>query len=329
MELKYTDLEQIFIKQLNQDSVWFDKDKFNNDLVYRNSMIKERTLHVFDQVNKMLNNFNWKTHKNKIENIDNANEQIIDAVKFIIGLFGMINSYQYYDGEIIAKKFLKLFSEKTDLVDSRYKQEQLILNKNSKVAVFDIDGVIADYDTAFIEYVKTNYGYGVSEKNIYESDKVRESYNYSDYFGVSKLEIDEINTMFIKDSKFRNIPVFNDAVLFIRLLKNLGIKIVLLTARESSVHSRIEYDTLYWLVNNDIPFDKIIYDKDKSDAIIRFVYPASPLFIVEDRDKHAVELSHLGHIIYLIEKDYNKKFDCSNYSNIRRIKEINEIKIKF
>lgn len=301
----------MFNKQKQHDDIWIDRERFLTDKEYQHSIIKERILIMIDQLIKLLNNFSWKSHRNKKEsNIENSIEQLIDVFKFDIGLFSLLG----YD----ENDFSKMFIEKSEVLEIRWEQEKNSFTEKDKVVVFDIDGVIADYDKGFIDFIKKKGHEFVQLK--------RTSYNYSDLFGLQKIVLENYSNEFINNDGFRNLPIFEDAIRLMLELKDQGYMIALITARPAWIHSKIILDTIYWLKTMSVPFDKIFFDKDKSDVIINKIYPGNVQFIVEDRDKHAVEMSHLGHKIFLKDYDYNSQFNESNYKNIIRVN--NCLKIK-
>jgi hypothetical protein len=315
------ELKKIFADQLIQDLNWLDVEKFNNDKIYRYTYIKDRILNIFDQTGKLLDSFNWKIHTPYFSEIPmNSLEQLVDIMKFSIGLFSVICSKENIHEP--AEIFQFILKQKSDLVESRFHQNKTDINNiGVPIAVFDIDGVVADYDLSFSNYC-ASLGYDVI--NRFE----RKKYSYSEMLNISQTCVEEIIDSYSQLGSYRYIPVIKDTVEFIKLLDQLGIKIVLLTARPSLIYKRIEWDTFYWVASNNIPFSKIIYDKDKSNAIEKYIHPNQPLFIVDDRDKHAIELSHLGHLVYLLNKSYNIDFDVKNYSNIIRIDKVSDINIQ-
>lgn len=312
-------LIDIFNRQYDQDLNWLDAEKFINDEKYRNNFIKERILNIFDQTGKLLSNFDWKSHTSKQpENFMNSLEQLVDIFKFSIGLFSILCSKEQIENP--AQLFNFIFQEKSKLVDLRFEQNKLHLSEDDSVVIFDIDGVIADYDLSFSSFCEKK-GYVVKDRDQ------RRKYSYTEFLNVSQSQIEKLINEYIVTGKFRDVPIFNETVKFMKLLKHNGYKIILLTARPVWEHTRIEWDTIHWLLSNGIPFDKILFDKDKSDAIEKHIHPIKPLFIIEDRDKHAVELSHLGHVVYLLNRSYNVNFNVDNYNNILRIGNIEEINI--
>ena len=102
-----------------------------------------------------------------------------------------------------------------------------------------------------------------------------------------------------------------------------GVVNVIITARPRWDHRRVWSDTLHWLQENHIPFDMLLFDKDKHDSLVRHVKPARVLGFVEDRDKHALELASRGTQVYLLDYPHNRTLTthahiqrCSGWSDI-------------
>ena len=52
------------------------------------------------------------------------------------------------------KEFVEEFIRKSNVVQQRYNQEfNFIVDKNKRIVIFDIDGVIANYPNCFVEFI--------------------------------------------------------------------------------------------------------------------------------------------------------------------------------
>ena len=68
----------------------------------------------------------------------------------------------------------------------------------------------------------------------------------------------------------------------------------IITARPKHRHKNVESETIAWLSCHRIPYDLLIFDRDKAEAISEHVLPANVIAVIEDRRKHAVEIAALG-----------------------------------
>ena len=108
-------------------------------------------------------------------------------------------------------------------------------------------------------------------------------------------------------------------------LKDMGYKIILLSARPYKQYNRIWADTLTWLNSNSLYFDAIIFDRDKEDLVTK-LFPNMKYFI-DDDESNIKKVSDAGfkciyvgsfEDFYLFESDENVK--C-----VRTLKEIPRI----
>lgn len=75
-------------------------------------------------------------------------------------------------------------------------------------------------------------------------------------------------------------------------LKAAGWGIILVTTRKRHRHPTLEADTYTWLARHNIPFDRVIFAADKTDAILATRLPVK--WHVEDSAKHALDVASGG-----------------------------------
>lgn len=304
-------LKILFDIQSKHNQVWQDKDRFDADKEYRIKVMKDFILGLNKQISELLGTFNWGEHiLDQTENVLNSKIQIIDIVKYAFAFFIMLGGDE--------KEFVELFIQKSDELDERWRQSKMKLLKNTKVMIFDIDGVIADYTTEYDRFLRDV----CKLKSSVPLDK-RTSYSFCEYYGITRQEEEFFNQEFIKSGGFLNLKVYDGVKEIIDELKSIGIKIILITARPNWIHKRLTMDTIQWLKNNEINYDLLFWNKDKADVIINNIFPSCVLFMVEDRDKHAIEVTHIGVDVLLIDKPYNKNVSSPI---IHRLNNFSEIK---
>lgn len=307
-----TGLQNIFNIQKANDDFWYDREKFRADRAYRMSVVKDFVLGIYDQTNKLMDAFDWKKHTlNAVEDRQNAIEQCIDINKYVIGLLSLMG--------VEPEEFADQFELKSSALMERWKSLDKMTSEVD-VMVFDIDGVIADYDNEYKEFCKTYY-------YLTPSEEERTSYSYYKMFGISKMKEEEIHSEFIKMGGFRKLKSYDGIKELISTIRSYCVKVVLLTARPSWVYKRLITDTYWWLKNEGIEYDLLLWDKDKAETMLQYVFPANILYFVEDRDKHAIEISHLGVDVLLLNKEYNGNISDSDH--IKRVYSYDEIKELF
>jgi len=141
----------------------------------------------------------------------------------------------------------------------------------SKVAFFDIDGVVADTGQAMIKIVQTELNKPwVRIEDISEYDITKLSW-------LSKTEVEELLVKFNQPAFYYYIPPMPDAPQFTHLLHKQGWQIIFVTARPAHLHDV----TLYWLRKHNFYFDKLILSAPFEK--INHCLNDSKCFLVEDR----------------------------------------------
>ncbi len=169
----------------------------------------------------------------------------------------------------------EMFNEimrKTAVVDDRANGERLELTLDTNVILVDMDGCIANLAP-------------LNEKlKAAGSDAMRH---------VARIE-EEIKAEFRSSGGFRHLPVIDGAREGMARLKELGYKLVIITARPYQRYKRLYADTMEWLKEHGIEYDLILFQRDKAEAIAEYIHPAKPLCFIEDRVKHAFEITAAG-----------------------------------
>ncbi len=245
---------------------------------------KEYILSIIKEASELLDAFNWKMNTNEDKEIvrDNFLENSIDVFKYILGLM-ILNGFT-------EKEIYEKFIQKSLVVQAKLEQSLLLdkLEKNSKIAILDIDGVLAKYPDHFLEYAnkkydlyyKNDYDFRTNEKKLYSKAK----YEYR-----------------ISGEKL-NISPIEYASEFTKLLKNNEYSIILVTARPYIKILRIYHDTLKWLQKNDIKYDAIIWEYKKSEYIIKHLNNYNIQLAIDDDIKNCNQLISLRKFkVYLMK----------------------------
>lgn len=302
-------IKKLFEIQKGHNDEWQDAERFMTDKNYRLTVVKDIILGIHQQTTFLLETFNWAKHTlERDEDSHNSKIQIIDIIKYTLALFILMGG--------TPDEFVKLFELKSDELNKRWNQNKIKFTKDNNVVIFDLDGVVADYSKQYTEFLELVIGLKPNKDD-------RKSYSFFERYGITRQQEEQFNLEFIKSGGFLSIPVFDGVLSVMNKIRKEGIKIVLLTARPSWIFKRLITDTYSWLHENKIPYDLLIWDKDKGDAIINNVMPANILCMIDDRDKHCIEVSHIGVDVLLLNKTYNKTL--VENERIKRIYEYSEI----
>lgn len=228
------------------------------------------TYHIIRELTELVDETNWKSHIKYKKQINKSNiiEEYIDVLKFYINL-GLI-------WNISAEDVVAEFDRKSSVVEQKWQQENMLasLNDTDKIVAIDIDGVLSEYPFSFVKWliehnhIKAGYDTPDSVPAIIESLGGFAQYT-------------ELKHQYRMSGAKRNAVVTPGASAFLKLLRNLGYKIVLLSARPYKKYVRIFADTIEWLNKNHLVYDAILFDSDKEDVIIKR-FPQVKLFIDDD-----------------------------------------------
>ncbi|MDI6840462.1 MAG: dUTP diphosphatase [bacterium] len=285
-------------------SIWENQLGFNSKLVDFNKVQEDKeefqkwnnfyTLALHREVSEVLDTVNWKIHRkeDKPKIKSNTLEELVDCLKYWMCLC-QLHGFSLEDIE-------KEYYRKSDVVVQRHKQElvEQINTEGCKVVGVDIDGVLADYPRSFVDFINKELG------TNYTMDKVT-SYDIYDCLGIPTEIGMRIKDRYRQTGQKRFIPVIPGAVEFLQELRNLGYKIMLLTARPYPQYKRIFADTMEWLQKNGLVFDSIIFDKKKEERLVKEFGANKIEFFVDDVASNANTIARLGVPCYLVTRPYN------------------------
>lgn len=197
-------------------------------------------------------------------------QEVADVLKYTIAIAQLLG----VDSDDVILEFVRKSAE----VEAKAKSESIQLGRDVSVVVLDVDGVLADASLLDREVMS------VERPTKAETLKARE---------FMKKEHRQAG-------RYAELPLIPGAVEGVNRLKDAGCKIVIITSRPYHQHKRLYGDTQHWLEEHGIPFDLLIFNRDKAEAIAEHVFPARPWFCVEDRLKHAMELAELGIPVVLL-----------------------------
>jgi uncharacterized HAD superfamily protein len=158
---------------------------------------------------------------------------------------------------------------------------------------FDIDGVISDFVSAFIDLVYEKYHVTISEKDIYCHD-------LNLVLGIRKKERNELIAEILK----KDLPLYSGAKETLERLQVEGHNIYLLTARYGDL---IDVTRL-WLKNKGIPYNGLLQlaEGEKYQANINLD------LIVEDCLLDAIEWTQKINAVLILDHPWNQTKNVKN-----------------
>lgn len=276
----------------------FNLDPAGMDVLAKARAVKDLMLGLYEEVGELSRVVaQYKAHilrRPPIEKINLADEAA-DILKYLIAIAQL---YELGEHEI-----LEAFIRKSAVIEDRAEGERLKLQRDTRVVISDLDNCIADLRDWQAE-VNAAQTAGPAGDRMLQL-------------------LEDMKSEFYRGGGFRTMSVIPGAVEGLKEIREMGYKIVLVTARPYRQHKRVYGDTLHWLKQHEVPYDLLLFKKDKAEAVIEHIFPATPVAFVEDRLKHCVEVIGIGVPVLLLDYEYNR--GAPDNSLITRASNWNEI----
>lgn len=178
----------------------------------------------------------------------------------------------------------------------------------------DIDGVIADTDTAFRKRMSEVF------KRDFPQDVMKE-FNYEDCFEFTDEERAIFYNLFLDRRLWEGIEAINGARETLTKLKQKH-SLIIITGRPIEVSDV----TFAWLEKNEIPFDKVYFMEGREKYEIAQSNGHKFSHFLEDHPDHAFRMAQSGVKVLLMDYPWNQRIE--KHPGIERVKnwaEINKI----
>ena len=295
------------------EELWDIQKRFSDKIIFDSEEqgTKELSLHIMSELDELLREISWKIHRKdkKVIIRNNLLEEIIDLQKYVWSIALLWN----FDLE----EFCEEFKRKSKVVEQRWEQELSLsnmYNSENKIIGVDIDGVIADYPTSFLQFVGT---FGI---------KVPPDISHSRELLLSSQEHEHYKHLYREMGCKRDIPVIKGSKEFLIELSKNAYFIVLLTSRPYKRYKRIFADTMEWLAKNGLLYHAIIFDEEKNLRLYR-EFGDRVAFFIEDELEKANDIARIGIKVYLINKKYNVGDVIDGVIRVKNLQEILENEI--
>lgn len=152
------------------------------------------------------------------------------------------------------------------------------------VVALDIDGTMGEFHDHFLRFA---LGYLTGHIPHYSPvDEYDGSVGFRDWF-CARMRIGtedwyDIKLAYRQGGMKRTMPCRGWPAGLTYSLRDLGIEIWVTTTRPYLRLDNIDPDTRFWLDNNEIEFDHLIYDEDKYSQLIQTIMPERVIAILED-----------------------------------------------
>lgn len=283
------------------EDIWRDQEAFNRQIVNYDLLVddpsKEEWLRRYwialvDEGSELIRKTNFKVHRLRRQPLNRAalNEELIDMFKYWLSMAQVLG--------MTSDEFLEEYHRKSEVVRDKWRRELLRLRTETKVAVFDIDGVLNDWPVAWLAYVN-------EQLKVSWAWEAMTSWYISDCFPLSRNTEEELKAQFRENGYLSRVPPKENAGPILRMLWQAGYKIAIITGRPYNV--TMHYDIISWFKQHDLPYDLIMWGEDKADVIYAEISPAEPAFVVEDKPSTVQKLKSRRYTTYVMDWPYNRQ----------------------
>ena len=247
------------------------------------SITEKYLLSLHKELDEALDDIAWKEHRlaEQPQLRDNVVEELIDVQKYLWGLMQIWG--------VTAGEFSQLFNDKSFVVEERWRMRQTPMKQ--RIAVVDIDGVLFKHSQAFQRWLAINKPYmaGMRKKdNARAWEEAQWEYRLS------------------HDKRHGEADEANISVL--RGMAADGWSIVLMTYRPRKLYQSLEYDTLYWLHENGVPYDNLVWAAYEKYFYVKEEFSAADIFIDDEMETCQLVASLGGIRVYHIRPELSSLY---------------------
>ena len=306
--MKEKNIENLLKQQEIFSNLFYDKDKMSPK--EKEEMLKTLTLAMHSEVTEIISSCNYKIFDKSNFSFD-RDKLVYNSIDVFRYLLAIMNLY-----EISADEFVDSFEER---------DVQLKLNstfseplEGQKVIVVDVDDVLCKFRAHFNSWLNFTYNIYIDpDSTSYYSSKEVKDHGYSP---------EGVFERFISENELLNIPPVETMINFLRLAREDGYYIQLLTSRPEH-NLKCKYQTFLWLQRNNIPFDNIGFAAEKYIWVSKkdFYIKGNLVAAIDDSPKHAMEYATHDVNVLVPKTAYNKDVLHKNISHFN-LENLNNIK---
>jgi hypothetical protein len=276
------------------DDIWTDQDEFNlllrppphehGETVVRD-FLRDMALNMNSECDELLRTTSWKSHRRQTNrpNREHRLEEVIDKFKIWLTEAQGLGFTQ--------EELRQAYWRKSMVVRQRH-SEEWVRKLDGPTWIVDIDNVLCDYTTGFCNWIINRAPlFAAAAQRIIQD---RTFFSSCADFGMTETEWQGFKHEFRSMGHKRWLPLMPGAREFLLRLRDAGYYIVLLTSRPIDRYPNIYTDTLFWLRNNDLPFDWLWWSTEKGERLIENGAVKHIAGVVDDDPKYVVQFGRLG-----------------------------------
>lgn len=277
-------MKELWAEQAAQQlDLELDPTTFND--VERRRLFTDFLANLYEEVGEIGDA--WPTYKRHMLLGGASRSGIIDGC---VDVVKMAMTIAQLEG-VTFDEFEQAFRLKTQVVVERHRQDKLVLQHDTLVFCFDLDDVYADLEPLRAE-VGADSTTGGAAAVVALSMQERMKHEFYEGGGFRKLQ-----------------PVPGAVKASQRIKDKYKALHVLITARPQWRYKRLHADTVYWLNEHKIPYDMLLFSRNKVEAVAEHISPASPVVFVEDHLRNARDLVEAGINVLLFDRPHNQGVD--------------------
>jgi len=203
--------------------------------------------------------------------------ELADVLKVVLAIAQLLG--------VSDRELYHAFLEKSMLISEKFASERIELAEHTKLIAVDLDDVIADLSDWRSELGIVNEWQTSPALRLEASESMKNE--------------------FYANGRFRDLEPVPGATDTLNELSAAGFKIAIITARPQWQYKRLHSDTVYWLRKWNVPYDLLIFNRNKVEAVYGLA-PAWPQFFIEDHPRNVVDLAEARINVLAFERPHNE-----------------------
>lgn len=168
------------------------------------------------------------------------------------------------------------------------------------VVVSDIDGTLGAYHEPFIGFCSRYFSIPVPVNEPYDG-----SVEMEEWIGITKVQYREAKLAYRQGGNKRWMPAYDGASDFAHAVREAGAEFWVATSRPWQRLDNIDPDTRFWLAQNDISFDGLLYGEDKYIQLVNNVDRSRVVLVVDDLPEQLEKASNLQLPYFQVDRPHN------------------------
>jgi len=263
------------------------------------SMTQHYVLALHREADELLDEVPWKSHR-KYEEAGVIRDNLLEETADLI-FFSWSNAARW---GATYEELLEAMRTKLAVIEYRWHAEK-VGTLVDKVALVDLDGVLCDWETPFLDFAIAGNPLLIGLRNT----------KVSDFQIANPVLYKQLKHAWRQSGQKRHLPRNDENVRAVQALEEAGYDIVIMSNRPAQRYSRILGDTLFWLNRNDVPFKRVVFTDDKPLKVALSDFADTIAFAVDDDWRNIQGLRELG------IKTYQPGADIVGMLDIPEVKE--------